>query len=137
MSRADRQRLGSGEDSLAGIAVTVLKEVTTLAHTELRLLRAEIVEKLTATGLSAALMGVGAFLVLAALVLLLQAGIAAFVAFGFSWLTAILIVAVLTLVAGAALLWLGMRGVSAERLAPSKTLNQLQKDANVVQGEPP
>jgi uncharacterized membrane protein YqjE len=82
-------------------------------------------------------MGVGAFLVLAAFVLLLQAGIAAFVAFGFSWLTAILVVAVLTLVAGAALLWLGMRGVSAERLAPSKTLNQLQKDANVVQGEPP
>jgi uncharacterized membrane protein YqjE len=137
MSRTERQRLRTGEESLAEIAVTVLREVTTLVHTELRLLRTEIVEKLTATGISAALMAVGAFLVLAALVLLLQAAIAAFVAYGFSWLSAILIVAAMTLVAGAALLWVGIRGVRAERLAPSKTLNQLQKDANVVQGDSP
>jgi uncharacterized membrane protein YqjE len=136
-SREDPQRARSGEESLTVLAITVAKEVTTLARTELKLLRTEIAEKLTATGISAAFVGVGTFLVLATLVLLLQAAIAALVAYGFTWLAAIVVVAGITLVAGVGLLWAGMRGLRAERLAPSKTLNQLQKDANMAQGDKP
>ena len=128
---------GSGQESLTEIAITVLQEVTTLAHTEFKLLRTEIAEKLTATGLSAALIAAGAFLLAATLVLLLQAAIAAFVAYGFSWFTAILIVAAITLIAGAGVLSAGIRGLRAERLTPSKTINQLQKDASVAQGDEP
>jgi len=114
---------------LAGDAMT---EIATLVQTELQLLRAEISEKLTFTALSAALIGGGALLLVATIVLLLQAAVTGLVADGFSWPVATLLVAAVTLVAGAGLIWLGINRLSLVRLAPSKTLDQLQKDSNVA-----
>jgi uncharacterized membrane protein YqjE len=118
-----------GAVDLAGDAMT---EIATLVQTELQLLRAEISEKLTFTALSAALIGGGALLLIATIVLLLQAAVTGLVADGFSWPVATLIVAAVTLVAGAGLIWLGINRLSLVRLAPSKTLDQLQKDSNIA-----
>jgi hypothetical protein len=101
-------------------------------QTELKLLRAEISEKLTFTALSAALIGGGALLLMATIVLLLEAAITGLVAYGFSWPVATLIGAAVTLIAGAGLIWLGINRLSLVRLAPSKTLDQLQKDSNIA-----
>ena len=69
---------------------------------------------------------------MATVVLLLQVAITGLVAYGFSWPVAILIVAAITLIAGAGLVWLGINRLSLVRLAPSKTLDQLQKDSNIA-----
>ncbi len=135
---SDRRRELQGDDeSLAQLALNVMNEVTTLVHTEFKLLRTEIGEKLAATGISAGLIAAGALLVSAALILLLQAAVAALVAYGLSWTAGFLIVAGATLVMGGAFIWAGVNGLRSDHLAPSKTLHQLHKDATVAQGKEP
>jgi hypothetical protein len=113
----------------------VLADTVALLHAELQLLRAEISEKLRLTALSAALIGAGTVLLAATIVLLLQAAIAGLVAYGIAWPFAILIVATATLFLGAGLIWLGINNFRLSRLAPSKTLNQLEKDSIIVKRE--
>jgi hypothetical protein len=128
-----RRRPARAKDKgVVDLAGDALKEIATLIQTELQLLRAEISEKLTFTALSAALIGAGALLLMATLVLLLEAAVTGLVALGLSWTASTLIVAMGTLVVGAGLVWLGFNRLSAERLAPTKTLDQLQKDSTIV-----
>ncbi|HEY9448022.1 MAG TPA: phage holin family protein, partial [Burkholderiales bacterium] len=82
---------------LLEVAGGAWQDLGDLIRAELELLRAEISEKLTLTAWSASLIGGGAVLLLATLVLLLQAAIGAVVALGVSWLAAVLIVAAVTL----------------------------------------
>jgi hypothetical protein len=82
--------------------------------------------------MSAALIGAGALLLMATIVLLLEAAIAGLVAYGLSWPVAILIIAAQTLLGGTGLVWVGFNRLSMARLAPSKTLDQLQKDSNIT-----
>jgi uncharacterized membrane protein YqjE len=127
-----RRPARNNDKGVVDLAGDALKEVATLLQTELQLLRAEILEKLTFTAVSAALIGGGALLLMATIVLLLQAAVAGLVAYGFSWSVAILIVAAATLLGGAGLIWVGFNRLSMARLAPSKTLEQLQKDSNIA-----
>ena len=127
-----RRPTRASDKGVADLAGDALKEIATLLETELQLLRAEISEKLTFTALSAALIGAGALLLIATMVLLLEAAVTGLVAYGYSWPTATLIVAAVTLFAGAGLVWFGLNRLSLARLAPSKTLDQLQKDSNIV-----
>ena len=127
-----RRPTRNSDKGVVDLAGDALKEIATLLQTELQLLRAEISEKLTFTALSAALIGGGALLLMATIVLLLQAAIAGLIDYGFSSPVAILIVAAATLVAGAGLIWFGLNRLSLVRLAPSKTLDQLQKDSTIV-----
>jgi len=125
-----RRRAARAKDKgVVDLAGDALKEIATLIQTELQLLRAEISEKLTFTALSAALIGSGALLLMATLVLLLEAAVTGLVAIGLSWTAATLIVAMGTLFVGAGLVWLGFNRLSVARLAPTKTIDQLQKDS--------
>ena len=127
-----RRPARNGDKGVVDLAGDALKEVATLLQTELQLLRAEVLEKLTFTALSAALVGAGVVLLMATIVLLLQAAIAGLISYGFSWSVAILIVAAAAFLVGAGLIWLGLHRLSLVRLAPSKTLDQLQKDSNIA-----
>ena len=129
---SQRRPARNADKGVVDLASDAFKEIATLLQTELQLLRAEIIEKLTVTAWSAALIGAGALLLMATIVLLLEAAIAALVAHGFSWSVAILIVLAATLLVGTGLIWLGINGLSLVRLAPSKTLDQLQKDSNIA-----
>ena len=60
------------------------------------------------------------------------AAIAGLVAYGLSWPVAILIIAAHTLLGGTGLVWVGFNRLSMARLAPSKTLDQLQKDSTLT-----
>lgn len=122
----------ANDKGVVDLAGDAMKEIATLVQTELQLLRAEIFEKLTFTALSAALIGGGALLLITTIVLLLEAAITGLVADGFSRPVATLIVAAVTLIAGAGLIWLGINRLSVVRLAPSKTVDQLQKDLNIA-----
>jgi uncharacterized membrane protein YqjE len=131
-----RRRHGRNDEKndkgVVDLAGEALEDIAVLLQTELQLLRAEISEKLTFTALSAALIGAGALLLMATIVLILQAAIAGLVAYGISMPIAILIVAAITLLAGVGLIWFGINRLSLARLAPTKTLDQLQKDSTVA-----
>lgn len=127
-----RRPARNGDKGVIDLAGDALKEIATILQTELQLLRVEVSEKLTFTALSAALIGAGLLLLMATIVLLLQAAIAGLVVYGFSWPIAILIVAAATLLVGGGLVWFGINRLSLARLAPSKTLDQLQKDSTIA-----
>src|SRR5262245_54971884 len=108
-----RERIARTNDKgVVDLAGDALKEIAILLQTELQLLRAEISEKLTFTALSAALIGAGALLLMATIVLILQAAMAGLVAYGISMPIAILIVAAITLLAGVGLIWFGIHRLS-------------------------
>jgi uncharacterized membrane protein YqjE len=127
-----RRRDPAGEPGVIGLATDALKDFANLLQTELELLRAEISEKLTFIALSMALIGAGALLLAATIVLVLQAAIAGLVAYGFSWPVAILVVAAISLLAGGGLVWVGIHNLSFGRLVPTKTVTQVQKDTTIA-----
>jgi len=130
ISTPRRARTRKGLFDIAGSAWRALGD---LIQAELELLRAEISEKLTLTAWSAGLVVGGAILLMATLILLLQAAIGALIALGVSSLTAILTVAAGTLILGCGLVWWGLKNL-VHRLAPTKTIAQVQKDAKVLTG---
>lgn len=133
---AGRRRPGQSPDKgLVTIAREAFKDIVTLLQTELQLLRTEISEKLAFSVFSASLIAAGALLLMATIVLVLQAAIAGLIAYGLSAPTAILVVAAASLLVGAGLIWSGLNNLTLERLAPSKTLTQLQKDADLTNRE--
>ena len=110
----------------------MLRDIADLFRAELQLLHAELSEKLTFTALSLCIIAAGALFLVVTIVLLLQAAIAELVANGVSWPAASLIVAGLTFILGAGLTWYGLNRLSLSRMAPSKTLDQVQKDINAA-----
>jgi len=132
---ARRPRRGANGEGMIDLAAGALKDIATLLQTELELLRAEIAEKLTITAMAAALIGAGALLLGAAILLGLGAVAAALADYGFSWPVSIIIVAAGSLAAGAALIWAGVHNLSSKRLAPTKTIAQVQKDVSIAKPE--
>ena len=114
------------------LASDVLADMASLLQAELQLLRAEISEKLNFTAVSGALIVAGALLLMTTIMLLTEAAIAALVDYGFPWPVAILIIAAATAVLGGACVWFGLNRLRLERLAPSKTLGEFQKDIDIA-----
>jgi hypothetical protein len=119
----------AADRNIPDIFADLLKELSTLVRSEIRLARSELSEKITLLGLSIGLIAGGAVLLMAALVLLLQAAVTALIAQGFSPTVATLIVAGVVLVIGIALLWVGITRLQAKNLALKKTAEQLERDA--------
>jgi Putative Actinobacterial Holin-X, holin superfamily III len=122
------ERAMAADRNIPDIFSDLLKELTTLFRSEIRLARTEFSDKITLLGLSLAMIGVGAVLLLAGLFLLLQAAVAGLIAFGFSPTVATLIVAAVVLLIGIGLLWFGLNRLHAKNLALKKTSEQLQRD---------
>jgi len=129
----DNPRRAKPRKGLVDAAAAAVKDLGDLIQAELELLRAEISEKLALTALSASLIGAGIVLLLATLVLLLQAAVGALVALGLSWLAATLMMATVTLILGGGLVWSGYNNL-AHRLTPTRTIAQIQKDAKTLTG---
>jgi hypothetical protein len=118
----------AADRNIPDIFADLLKELTTLLRSEIRLARSEFSEKVTLLGLSLGLIAVGAVLLLAALFLLLQAAVAGLIGQGFSPTVATLIVAATVLLIGIVLLWIGLNRLHAKNLALKRTSEQLQRD---------
>jgi hypothetical protein len=117
------------------ILLDLMREFTQLFRSEIRLAGAEVSEKVSVVGVALGLVVGGAVLLMAALVLLLQAAVAGLVAEGFSIAVATLIVGGIVLVVGAVLVWLGLNRLNARNLTPRRTLEQLQRDAALAKHE--
>ena len=114
---------------LAGLA----NDVQQLIRGEIARGRAELDEKLHRILRSAIWLLGGALLGFAGVVLLLE-GAAALLAISIpipTWAAALIVGAVIILI-GAALAWSGMAAVSLKKLAPDRTVDNLQKDVEVM-----
>jgi len=132
-SRGFEPRHARPRKSVLAVAGAAWNDLRDLIQTELELLRTEISEKLKLMVLSASLIGSGIILLVATLVLLLQAAIGVLVALGLSWLTAVFVLAAATLVLGGGLVWLGYNNLM-QRLVPARTVVQIQKDVRTLTG---
>ena len=114
---------------LAGVA----NDVQQLIRGEIALGRAELDEKLQRVLRSAIWLLGGALLGFAGLVLLLE-GVAGLLAISIpipAWAAALIVGAVIILI-GVALAWSGVAAVSLKKLAPDRTVSNVQKDVEVM-----
>jgi hypothetical protein len=121
--------------SIPEIFTDVLSQFTGLIRKEGQLARAEISEKLTDLALGFGLLAGGAILLIPALVILLQAAVAGLVAANIPTGWASLIVGGIALVAGLILLAVAIGRLRVARPIPTKTIEQLQRDAAVARSQ--
>src|SRR5438093_11643717 len=117
---------------ISAIFIDLVNQFTARVRKESQLARAEISEKLGEIGIGLGLIVGGAVLLIPALVILLQAAVAGLAAAGLAVGWASLAVGGAALLIGLALLALGVSRLKAGRLVPSKTIEQLQRDAAVA-----
>lgn len=121
--------------SIPEVLSDLIGQSATLFRKEAQLARTEISDKIAhaATGMGLAV--VGAVLAMPALVVLLQAIVGMLVRVGMAFPLAALIVGGVTLIIGIFLLIAGIERLKGTTLTPEKTINQLQRDAEMVKQE--
>lgn len=124
------------QPGIVALVTDALGRTADLLQTEVRLARAEVVEKAEAFRAtlvsSIVMMLVGAIFLIAALVLVLQAVAAALINGGMAPHWAILIVAGGSAAGGAALLFSGKKLLGNVDPTPVRTINSLQSDARMA-----
>jgi uncharacterized membrane-anchored protein len=118
--------------STPSLFAEALSQMTTLFETEIRLLKSEIGEKITQAVTSIGVLVVSAVLLVAALILLLEGVVQLLIAYGWSAYGSNFLVGVIIAVIGGIAVFMAMKGLSASNLAPSRSMTQLSKDAQIV-----
>jgi hypothetical protein len=119
--------------SVPEIVGDLFSQLTVLLRKEAQLARAEVTENMTSLAAGLGLMVGGAVLLIPALVILLQAAVAALTdRLGLASYWSALIVGGIVLILGIILLLVGINRLKLENIAPSKTVHQLQRDAEVA-----
>jgi hypothetical protein len=126
----------SYQRSVPEVIGDVLTQLTTLFRKEAQLARAEMSENISLVAAALGLIIGGAVLLIPALVVLLQAAVAALVeAYGIASYWSGLIVGGIVLLLGIILLLVGVNRMKVKNLVPSKTIHQLQRDASVAKDQ--
>ncbi|HKD31785.1 MAG TPA: phage holin family protein [Xanthobacteraceae bacterium] len=121
--------IGSNTQSIPELFTSVVTQMADLMRTEGQLARAEISEKVTLVATGLGLIVGGAILLMPALVVLLEAAVAALVENGFVPYWSALTVGGVCLALGLIVLLIGVRWLRTGTLIPDKTIYQLQRDA--------
>jgi hypothetical protein len=111
---------------------SVFRQLAELMRTEGMLARSEMSEKMSHMGSGIGLLVGGAVLAMPALVILMEAAVAALVENGMAPYWASLLVGGISLLIGLMLLSLGANWLRGGNLMPERTLQQLQYDANAA-----
>jgi hypothetical protein len=123
--------------SLIGLFSDLFRETSTLVHEEVQLARVEIAEKVSQLGSGVAAIGAGGAILFAGFIVLLFAAVNALAMFlppeHAAWL-APLIIGLIVMIAGYIALAKGRKEFKAENLKPSRTMNSLRRDTEVVKG---
>jgi TRAP-type C4-dicarboxylate transport system permease small subunit len=110
----------------------LVTQLSTLVRKEIQLAKAEASEKLTAAMSGLGIIVGGAILMIAALGILLE-GIGQLITYlGVPAQWSYLIVGVVAVIIGFVLIKVGANSLSADKLTPKKTVEQLQRDAAVA-----
>lgn len=135
--RTDQHNAGYGSEyrkrSIGGQVSSIMSEAIDLARGEIALARTEASEKMSIV--VAALVGavLGTALIMAALVILMQAVVVAIASYGVHPGWAAAIVGGVSALIGVVLLMSAKSKLQAKNFAPDKTLNQLRKDRETIQ----
>jgi hypothetical protein len=129
MALADNMR------TVPELFTSVVSQLADLVRTEGQLARAEMSEKMTLAASGLGLIVGGAILLMPALVVLLEAAVAALVDNGIAPYWAALIVGGACLLLGLILLLIGVSWLRSGRLVPDKTIYQLQRDAATARSQ--
>jgi hypothetical protein len=127
--------LGDNMRTVPELFTSAVSQLADLARTEGQLARAEISEKMTLAATGLGLIVGGAILLMPALVVLLEAAVAALVDNGIAPYWAALIVGGAGLLLGLILLLIGVSRLRAGKLVPDKTIQQLQRDAATARSQ--
>ena len=118
----------AGNRSIPELFSDAVGQLAKLVGNEFELARAELSEKASQVGRSAAMIGAGAIVLMPALVLLLFAVSAALIRGGFSEPVAYLLTGGGAALVSIALIATGLSRLSGDALKPSVTLDQVQRD---------
>ena len=121
--------------SIPDVLTDVVNQFTCLIRKEGQLARAEMSEKLSDVALGLGLLVGGAVLLIPALVILLQAAVAGLAAAHIATGWASLIVGGVTLLIGVILIAIAISRLKSARPIPTKTIEQLQRDAEVARSQ--
>jgi Putative Actinobacterial Holin-X, holin superfamily III len=113
----------------------LLGEVSGLVRNEIRLAKAEFMQTVRRMLMGLVLAGVGVFVLIFAVVFLLEAAAGGLMLLGLNFALATLIVAVVALVSGGIVLWLGIGRLKIGKLSQTKTAEQIKKDAATVRAQ--
>lgn len=127
--------LTNNRRSVSELLTSVGTQLADLMHAEVQLAGAEMSEKMTLAATGLGLIGGGAVLLMPALVVLLEAAVAALVDSGLAPYWSALIVGGTCLALGLILVLIGMRWLRAGRFIPDKTIHQLQRDAAAARSQ--
>jgi hypothetical protein len=116
---------------LAGVA----NDFTSLIRKETQLARVEMSEKIGDFAVGIGLLVGGSVLLIPALVILFDAAVAGLVVAGIASAWAALIIGGIVLLIGFVLLWLGINRLKAARPIPTRTIGQLERDAEVAKSQ--
>lgn len=124
--------------SVVDIFADVVNQLTTLLRKETLLARTEVSEKIGQAGVGLGLVVGGAVFLIPALVILLQAGVAALVkAIPEPWASLIVggaafVLGILIAMIGILIAMIRMSRLNAKSLAPNRTIQQVQRDVAVA-----
>ena len=121
-----------GRPSTPALFADALAQMTSLFETEIRLVRTELSEKISAAVRAVVIIAVAAILLIVGLFILLFGVVQLVIFFGIvAWLAYFIVGGVFIVVGGLAL-FIALRRLSAGNLMPKRSLSQLGKDAHVV-----
>ena len=117
---------------LVPLMTRVASDFAYLLQTEIRMARAELSEKLSAAANAGAYVGAAAVLVLGGFIVLLIDIARWLEVAGLSYPWSLLLVSVVSLVAGGSLAFAGIRQLKESSLMPQRTLEQMREDFAVA-----
>jgi hypothetical protein len=117
---------------LTSLFTDTVAELTHLFQTEIRLVRAEINEKVSRAANSGALIGAGAIIILPAVFILLLAIVRWLAVAGLPDQWGLLLVGLVVAGAGVGLLMKGVNNLKGSALVPRRTIDQLQADVSMA-----
>jgi hypothetical protein len=127
--------LVTNRQTVPELLTSLVTQMTELMRTEGQLARAEISEKMTLATTGLGLIVGGAILLMPALVVLLEAAVAALVESGLAPYWSALAIGGGCFLIGLILLLIGVRWLRAGKFIPDKTINQLQRDAATARSQ--
>jgi len=110
-------------------------EVAALVRNEIRLAKTEITEKIRSMLVGLVFAAVGVFLMIFALVFVLEAAVGGLMLLGLNFALSSLIVAVVGLLIGGIIVWLGISRLKIGKISESKTAQQFKRDAATVRSQ--
>lgn len=124
-----------GRPSTSSLVADAISHLSKLIETEIRLVKTEVSEKISAAVRAVVILVASAILLVAALFLLLQGVVDLLVYFGMQPFAAAFVVGIVIALIGGIAIWIALRSLTAEQMAPKRTFNQLGKDATVIKDQ--